>query len=131
MTYTRVNLAYEVVLGPAAIRTIRSMSNADLVRLATALRTELSNSPNASNEIRFDSDVRTYEGADADAGPGGAAYTATPLSFGAYTAIHRPMTDDEISQLRREQSGPIADQGFYLIDILPAEAAFSRGPLLL
>jgi len=130
MTHTGPKRTYEVVLGPAAIRTIQSIGNhPDRAELDGALSTELLNGPNTGKELRFDSDIRAYK--DSAASSGGVIYTATPLSVSGYTAIHRPLAENEIKQLRGERSSPIADQGFYLIDILPAESAFTRGPLLL
>jgi hypothetical protein len=121
MTHIGLNHAYEVTLGPAAIRTVQCMSKEDRGDLAEALRTELLNGPNASREFRFDSDVPAYT-----PGANGTVYTATPLSFGAYTAVHRPLTGDEINRLRREQGRSAVGQGFYVIDILSVESAFGR-----
>jgi hypothetical protein len=121
--------AYEVVLAPAAIRFFASLQPADQLGLGDALRTELGLGPNADKEIRFDSSIW------ADGGPGALAdifYTATPLSFGGYTAIHRELTKAEIERLGRQShaSRLIADHGFYVIDVLPAETAFRRWPRL-
>ena len=122
MTHNGSNRAYEVALAPAAIRLFRRLRIQPA--LAEALETELANGPNNGNEIRFDSYVRggVYPGASQD----DVFYTATPLSYAGYTAVHRPMTEDEIERLRREQGRAMARQGFYVIDILPAESAFSR-----
>jgi hypothetical protein len=114
---------YEVMPGPAAIRTILSLSDPERKELADALRTELLDGPNASKEARFDGDMRAC-------GPGDAVYTGTPLSFGAYVAIHRPMTKEELKRLRQEQGPKIAGRGFYVLDILSPSAAFTRGPRL-
>ena len=124
MTHNGSNRAYEVALAPAAIRLLRRLQNPDQRQLAEALQTELANGPNNGNEIRFDSYVHggVYPGASQD----DVFYTATPLSYAGYTAVHRPMTEDEIERLRREQGRAMARQGFYVIDILPAESAFSR-----
>lgn len=128
MTHIGLNHAYEVTLGPAAIRTVLCMAREDRRDLAEALRTELLKGPNASIGFRFDSDIRAYT---PDARPNGKVYTATPLSFGAYTAIHRPLRGDEIERLRREQGRSTADEGFYVTDILSVESAFGRpGPRL-
>jgi hypothetical protein len=125
MSHTGVNDAYEVVLGPAAIRTVLSLPGpGERKELADALRTELTNGPNAHNELRFDDAVRTYS--DRGAGPGKAVYTATPLSFAGYTAIHRHLTREELKRMRREQGRSTARRGLYLIDILRAESAFTR-----
>ena len=56
----------------------------------------------------------------------GAIYTATPLSFAAHTAIHRPLTSEEFRRVRREQGPSDAISGVYVIDILPAESGFTR-----
>ena len=125
MSYTGVNDAYEVVLGPPAIRTVLGLPDpGERKELADALRTELMNGPNTHNEYTFDSDVRAYS--DRGAGPGRAVYTATPLSFAGYTAVHRPLTSEELRRLRREQGASTDALGFYVIDILPAESAFTR-----
>lgn len=126
MVHTGLNHAYEVTLGPAAIRTVLSMPKDDREGLAEALRIELLKGPNASREFRFDSDVRACP---PGVTPNGRVYTATPLSFAGWTAVHRPLTKDEMARLRREQGRSTARQGFYVIDILPAESAFGRpGP---
>jgi hypothetical protein len=55
-------------------------------------------------------------------------YTATALSYGGYTAVHRPMDRKELTRCQREH-GQAASQGFYVFDILSAAAAFLRsGP---
>lgn len=121
-----LNRPYEVVPGPAAIRTILSMARQDREGLAEALRTELLDGPNAGKEFRFDSDVRACR---PGVKPNGQVYTATPLSFAGCTAIHRRLTSDEITRLRKEESRSVAKRGVYVIDILPAESAFGRpGP---
>lgn len=119
---------YEVVPGPAAIRTILGLSDLERKELAEALRTELLDGPNADKEVRFDGDMRAlyYD----DAGPDDVVYTATPLSFGAYVALHRPMTKEELKRLGREQGRQVAGKGFYVLDILPPGTAFTRGPRL-
>jgi hypothetical protein len=115
---------YEITLGPPAIRTVVSLpAPADRKELAAALRTELIDGPNAHNELRFDEALRVYP--DRGAGPGKAVYTATPLSFAGYTAVHRRLAREELRRLR-EQGRPTASQGVYVIDILPAESAFTR-----
>ena len=114
---------YEVTLGPAAIRVVLGLK--DRKELADALRTELVNGPNADKEVRFDSDF------NAQTNPrvlSGVVYTATPLSFDAYTALHRPMTPAELARLSREQGRPVADRGFYVLDILSAESGFASRP---
>src|SRR6266852_5439264 len=125
MSHTGVKDAYEVVLGPAAIRTVLSLPDpGERKELADALRTELINGPNAHNELRFDDAVRTYP--DRGAGPDNVVYTATPLSFAGYTAVHRRLNKEELKRLRREQGRSTARQGLYVIDILRAESAFTR-----
>ena len=114
---------YEVVPGPAAIRTILGLSDPERKELADALRTELLDGPNAGKEARFDGDMRPC-------GPEDVVYTATPLSFGAYVALHRPMTKEELKQLRRDQGRGVAGRGFYVLDILSPGSAFTRGPRL-
>jgi hypothetical protein len=117
---------YEVTLGPAAVRAMRSLRDPhDQKELADALRTELADGPNAGKEVRCD----CYGNVQAAVEPctlRGVIYTATPLSFNAYTAFHRPMTTGELRRLMREQRRPAAERGFHVIDILAAEAGFSR-----
>jgi hypothetical protein len=103
---------YEVVLGPEALRVIRDLPYPDRRRLGRALRNELIDGPNAASEYRFD-----Y---------GKAQYTATPLSFKAYTAVHRPLTRGELARLSREQGRPARDRGFYVIEIRSGVSAFTR-----
>lgn len=125
MSHTVANEPYEVVLGPTAIRVVLSLPDpSDRKQLADALRAELINGPNAHNELRFDEAVRTYS--DRGGGPGKMIYTATPLSFAGYTAVHRRLTKEELKRLRNEQGRSTARQGVYLIDILRAESAFTR-----
>lgn len=112
--------AYEVVLGTSAIRTVLSLPDPERKELAGALRTELLDGPNADKEVRFDSDVKVYS--DRGAGPGKAVYTATPLSFAGYTAVHRSMTKEELRRLRRDQGLRVARQGLYVLDILRTES---------
>jgi hypothetical protein len=118
--------AYEITLGPAAIRTMLELRDPGSRRnLANALKAELMNGPNSRVEFRFDPD-----GGEAYADrtrPGGIIYTATPLSFNGYTALHRPMKAGELRRLRNEQGRAVAVSGFYVVDILPAESAFSHG----
>jgi hypothetical protein len=119
------NSLYEVVLGPAAIRIVLSLANpAEREALAAALRIELDGGPNVYSEYRFDSHVRAYS--DPASCADGAVYTATPLSFTAYTAIHRPLTSEEFRRLQREQGPSDAISGVYVIDVLPAESGFTR-----
>jgi|SRR5580704_1389951 hypothetical protein len=125
MTHSWLNSAYDVVLGPAAIRAIVSLPDpSNRKEMADALRTELMNGPNSRSEYKFDSEVQAYFGRTG--GGGRVIYTATPLSFDGYTAIHRRLTKEELKRLRHRQRASTAEQGVYVIDILPAESAFSR-----
>lgn len=109
---------YEVVLGPAAMRAILGVRNSEgRDQIADALRKELLNGPNADKEYRFDSDGSGVPSTGRDAPS--VVYTATPLTFNAYVAIHRPMTGQELSLLRRERGDPVTNHGFYVLDILP------------
>ena len=118
---------YEVMPGPAAIRTILGLSDPERKELAYALLTELLDGPNADKEARFDGDMRAC---DPTCGPDDAVYTATPLTFGAYVALHRRMTKEELKRLRQDQGRKVAGRGFYVLDILPPGTAFTRGPRL-
>lgn len=124
-TSTR-HVAYEVTLGPAAIRALRNLvERSDRKMLADALRTELFDGPNTDNEVklkRFSNEVGLT---DPDM-PDGTVYSATPLSTGGYIAIHRPMTEEELNRVARQQDRPVEAYGFYVVDILPADSAFSR-----
>jgi hypothetical protein len=125
MSHIGVGEAYEVVLGPAAIRAVLGFPDpGDRKGLADALRTELINGPNAEREYTFESDSRSYS--DRGAGPKPATYTAIPLSFAAHAAVYRPLTPDELRRLKQEQGRSVARRGFYVVDILPAESAFTR-----
>jgi hypothetical protein len=103
---------YEVVLGPAAIRTIRDFPYPDRRKLDRVLRSELVGGPNAASEYKF-----PYAKAE---------YTATPLSFKAYTAVHRPMTRAELGRLSEERGRPASRRGFYVIEIRSGVSAFTR-----
>jgi hypothetical protein len=107
-----MSATYEVVLGPEAIRVIRDLPYPDRRKIGDALRSELVDGPNASSEYRFD-----Y---------GKAQYTATPLSFKAHTAVHRPLTRSELARLSREQRRPVGERGFYVIEIRSGVSAFTR-----
>jgi hypothetical protein len=113
---------YEVTLGPAAERAMTGLGCPR--ELVACLQTELLDGPNAHNqvEIWFDDEGNAVY----PEVPGGVRYTALPLSFNGYTALHRPMTKDELVRLENEQDRLVADRGCYVVDILPAEAAFSR-----
>jgi hypothetical protein len=122
--------SYEVTLAPAAIRVISGLRDPkDRWELADALRTELVDGPNADKGLQFDS-----EGAAQDyvfpGLPHGHVYTAIPLSFDGYTAVHRPMTPGELEQLGRQHDRPVAASGFHVFDILPAGSAFGRPRLV-
>jgi len=122
----RVDL-YEVTLGPAAQAVLSLPDPSDRKELADALRTELVNGPNADKEL----ELTAGEIGLTEMGmgmPDDTVYRATPLSFGGYTAIHRPMTEEELKRLQGEQGRPVAADGFYVADILLAESAFSRRP---
>ena len=121
-------MEYIVKLAPAAERIVRTLEPFDQQGLDRALREELVYGPNADKEIRFDSDGGSRAGADPGLPDDRVCYTATPLSFKAYTAIYRPMTKDELSTVSREEGGQVFGQGFYVFDILAAEAAFTRRP---
>jgi hypothetical protein len=107
-------MTYEVVLGPAAIRTIERLPEPEQGTLADALRNELVDGPNVKAAFSFVCEIGQY--------------TATPLSFEAYTVVHRPMTEDELSRLSREQQRPTAETGFYVPEIRGGESAFTRRP---
>ena len=107
-----MSATYEVVLGPEAIRAVRDLPYLDRRKLGRALRSELVDGPNAASEYMFD-----Y---------GKAQYTATPLSFKAYTAIHRPLTGGELARLSQEQGRPAHGRGFYVIEIRSGVSAFTR-----
>lgn len=125
MSDTGAGDAYEVVLGPAAIRAVLNLPDpGDRKLLAAALRTELINGPNAQYEYTFESDIRNYS--DRGAGPKPVTYKAIPLSFAAYTAVHRSLTVAELRRLKREQGRSGPGRGFYVVDILAAESGFTR-----
>ena len=117
---------YELTLGPAAIRAFRYLpSTEDQSGLANALRQELLDGPNADNEFRFDCDGKPQVNVGLDP-PSGVIYTATPLSFRAYTAVHRSMTRAELARLSAEQGRPVTSRGFHVFDLLRAEQGFAR-----
>jgi hypothetical protein len=111
--------AYEVILATAAKRLVSNLP--DSLALARCLRTELADGPNRDIEVTFDCEVQVCS---LPGVPGDTVYTATPLSFEAYTAVHRPLTSDELKQLAEQKDGDVAERGFYVLDILPAESAF-------
>ena len=120
-----MNAKYEVVPGPAAIRTLLSLSDADRKELADALRTELLDGPNADKEVGYDADLRLCVHSDDRK-----VFTGTPLSYGGYVAVHRSMTKEDLRRLRREQGRRVAPSGYHVFDILNPAAAFLRGPRL-
>lgn len=114
--------AYEMVLGPAAIRTVLTLRNLDDRKgLAAALRAELVDEPKPSKELTAGANGNTHAYVDPGV-PSGSVYVATPLSFNGYTALHRPLTGEELKRLRREQDRLVADRGLYVVDILPIES---------
>ena len=120
---------YEVGLGPAAERFILDLRDpAERKELADALREELIDGPNEDKEIRFDGDggSRIHD----LRAPEGAVYTATPLSFNGYVAVHRPMIKDELRRLKREQHRTRIRTGVIVLDILPLESAWATFPRL-
>ena len=126
MTDARDSHAYELVVAPAASRLIERLPAPDAEELTHALGTELMDGPNATREVRFGSGM--WDGSE----PGDDLnYTATPLSFGGYTAIHRPLSAAEMGRLARQRGRPVASDGVYLIDILPAWSAFRPWPRVL
>ena len=121
-----LNHAYEVVLAPAALRTIVGLPQPGRQELAAALRVELVDGENADAAFSFESAARVSYTETAAKGP---IYTATPLSCAGYTAVHRQLSDVELRRLREEKNRPVAQQGVFVIDIVPAESAFGRpGP---
>jgi hypothetical protein len=119
-------MQYIVRLAPAAERFFRTLEPFDQQGLDRALAEELIDGPNADKEIRFDADGGSPVYSDPDLPGDVTYYIATPLSFKAYTAIHRPMTMDELSRTAEGKSNLASDHGFYVFDILPAESAFMR-----
>jgi hypothetical protein len=121
-------MRYVVRFGPAADRIIRALEPYDRGVLHQVLATELDDGPNADKEIRFDSDGAAWVFTDHDDSHGQPYYIATPLSFKAYTAIHRPMTRDELSWVAQEDGQAGIGLGFLVLEILAAESAFTRRP---
>jgi hypothetical protein len=115
---------YELIFGPAAERVILSLT--DPGPLADSLSSELWEGPNSDKEVRYPGDELNddYDGTV----PVDAIYTATPLSFGAYTAVHRPMTKRELALLQAQERRRVASRGFLVLDILAAETAVARRP---
>lgn len=119
-------MRYIVKLAPAAERFFRTLKLYDQHGLDRALADELMDGPNADKEVRFDADGGFPVYVDPDLPGDVTCYTATPLSFKAYTAIHRPMTKDELSRAAEAANNLTPDHGFYVFDILPAESTFIR-----
>jgi hypothetical protein len=125
MVPNRKSSRYAVVLEQAAVRIIESLSQQDRDGLCDALRKELRGGPNSDKEVRFNpsnwGDVPPVDAKEQ-------VYTATPLSFGAFTAVHRPLTDAEVDRLRKQGGGLEEESGYNVVDILPPELAFRRWP---
>jgi hypothetical protein len=116
-----MDMRYELVLAPAAVRALLSLRDPARMQLAVVLGTELLNGPNARKEAFYDADLRACRRERA-------VYTATPLSYDAFVAVHRPLTGDELARLRREKGRRrTADRGFHVLDILHLTTAFTRG----
>ena len=127
MTHNGESRAYEVALGPAACRIMDGLSDpADWDDLEDALQTELVDGPNADRESTFDREGQPLSEHSADSAD--VVYTATPLSFQAYTVVHRALTKDELDRLGEEQDRSTHHCGRYVIDILAAELMCSRRP---
>lgn len=114
---------YEVVLGPPAERLINSLQRRLRNELVDALLTELADGPNRDKELKFDGSVQVCIGPESVTSM---LYTATPLSVSGYTALHRPLTKKELKKLGTGGGRSTADLGFYVVEILPAESAFTR-----
>jgi hypothetical protein len=119
-------MQYIVKLAPAVERFFQTLELYDQQGLDRALANELIDGPNADKEVRFDADGGFPVHGDPDLPGELTCYTATPLSFKAYTAIHRPMTRYELSKAAGGKSDLAIDHGFYVFDILSAESAFVR-----
>lgn len=114
---------YEVVLGPPAERLIGSLARRTRNELVDALLAELADGPNRDKELKFDGSVQICI---APQSVTSMLYTATPLSVGGYTALHRPLTKKELKKLDTDGGRPTAELGSYVVEILPAESAFTR-----
>jgi hypothetical protein len=116
-----MDMKYELVLAPAAVRALLTLGDPARMELAGVLGTELLNGPNARKEAFYDADLRACRRERA-------VYTATPLSYDAFVAVHRPLTGDELARLRREKGRRrAAGRGFHVLDILHLTTAFTRG----
>jgi hypothetical protein len=116
--------AYDIVLAPAAQRAVASMPAKAREGVSAALAAELVDGPNAAAEVRFGSSMW----ADDEPRPDDVVYTATPLSFGGHTAIHRPLTPVELSRRAAQKNEVNGRTVFYVIDVLSAESAFRPWP---
>ena len=88
-------------MAPAARRAVLCVPFEDRRDLADALRRELLDGPNADKEVWYDAEMIRC----ADSG-NPRVYTGTPLSPGAYVAVHRPLTGEELGRLKKEQHRP-------------------------
>ena len=116
-----MDMRYELVLAPAAVRAVLSLRDPARMELAVVIGTELLNGPNARKEAFYDADLRACRRERA-------VYTATPLSYDAFVAVHRPLSADELARLRREKGRRRTFAGgFHVLDILHLTTAFTRG----
>jgi hypothetical protein len=114
---------YEVTLGPAAERVVLSLHPRSRRALADALRRDLLNGPHADQAVELKFDSTDYFDPDI---PSEATYTAIPISFDGYVAVHRPMTEMELKRLRHELGQSVESLGFYVVDLLAPESGFIR-----
>jgi hypothetical protein len=102
-----MEVTHEVILGPEALRAVRDLPDQQRLMLAAALRKELGVAgPNSARAFEFDH--------------GNSQYLATPLSFNALVAIHRPLTEEELAQLARQEGRLTAARGFWIIKFCSA-----------
>ena len=108
---------YEVVLSLAAKRAVWGLRRVhDQDDLADCLRRELDHGPNADREYVFMVERQSY------------SYIATPLTFRAWTAVHRQLTRQELDRLEDEQNRRVEQFGFVIHDFLRPHSAFELGP---
>lgn len=102
---------YEVVLGPAALLVVVHMRTDEArSELAAALRVELEHSDNPRNHAVYD---------------GLACYHQVLMT--GHTAVLNELTASELADLgRRERRQPL-EKGYYVYDLLSADAAIIRG----
>lgn len=106
---------YEVVLSNAARRAVWGVRTIqDRNDLADCLGRELFHGPNAKSEYVFP--IR------------GESYTATPLTFRAWTAVHRRLTEHELDRLAKQEDRQVESIGFLVHDLLRPHTAFEMGP---